>query len=290
MRLAGETKAEMNNIDSAWRLLAPHGWSADNAVLQRHAVCTFRGCVARHWRQGRLMLAGDAAHLMPPFAGEGLCAGLRDSAALGWRLDQLLRGSADDSVLDSYGLERSAHVRRFIDFSIMLGGVICIVDTEAAAGREAFLLGPGKQQQDRHPGSSLPPSSQLRAGDAQAGELSPQGRVRRGPRAGRFDDVAGRGFVLLGVDADPAPALSDAQRQFLGRIGARVLRVVADVGADTGAEGDAGALHDSDGEYRRWLAQLGTPAVLVRPDFYVFGAGTATALVDALQASLQARH
>lgn len=287
MLLAGETKAEMNNVDTAWRLLAPHGWTADNADLQRHAVYTFRGCVARQWRQGRLMLAGDAAHLMPPFAGQGLCAGLRDSAALGWRLDQLLRGNADDSVLDSYGPERSAHVRRFIDFSIMLGGVICILDAEAAAGRDAFLLGPGKQQEDRYPGSSLPPSPQLRAGDAHAGELSPQGRVRQGERAGRLDEVAGRGFVLLGVDADPATALSAAQRQFLDRIGARVLRVVAGAGADSDAQAGAGALQDSDGVYRQWLGQLRQPAVLVRPDFYVFGAGTAPALVDALQDSLQ---
>lgn len=89
---------------------------------------------------------------MPPFAGQGLCAGLRDCAALGWRLDQVLRGHAEASVLDSYGPERSAHVRRFIDFSIMLGAVICILDAEAAAGRDAFLLGPGKQQDDRYPG------------------------------------------------------------------------------------------------------------------------------------------
>ena len=286
MLLAGETKAEMNNVNTAWRLLAPHGWTADNAGLQRHAAYTFRGCVASPWRQGRLMLAGDAAHLMPPFAGQGLCAGLRDSAALGWRLDQLLRGNADDSVLDGCGPERSAHVRGFIDFSIMLGGVICILDAEAAAGRDAFLLGPGKQQQDRYPGSSLPPSPQLRAGDAQAGELSPQGRVRQGERAGRFDEVAGRGFVLLGVDADPAAALSAAQRQFLDRIGARVLRLVAGAGADGDAQGDAGTLQDSAGVDRQWLAQLGTPAVLVWPDFYVFGAGAAPALVEALKASL----
>ena len=90
--------------------------------------------------------------------------------------------------------------------------------------------------------------------------------------------------MLLGVDADPAAALGAAQRRFLDRIGVRVLRLVADSGEVAGA----GALQDSDGVYCHWLAQLGPPAVLVRPDFYVFGAGPAPALIDALQASLHA--
>lgn len=98
--------------------------------------------------------------------------------------------------------------------------------------------------------------------------------------------MAGRGFVLLGVGDDPAAALSAAWRPFLDFIGARVLGQVADFDADAGRDCDASTLHDSDGEYRQWLAQLGAPAVLVRPDFYVFGAGAAPALVDALQASL----
>lgn len=79
-----------------------------------------------------------------------------------------------------------------------LRGGICILDAEVAAGRDAFLLGPGVQQQDRYPASSLPPSPQRLAGDGQAGELPPQGRVQLGDRAGRFDDVADRGFVLRG--------------------------------------------------------------------------------------------
>ena len=142
------------------------------------------------------------------------------------------------------------------------------------------------EQEHRYPGSSLSPSPQLRAGDAPAGDLAPQGRVRRGALAGRFDDVAGRGFVLLEVGDDPAAALSAAQRQFLDRIGARVLGLVADFDAGAGRDCAASALHDSDGEYRQWLAQLGRPAVRVRPDFHGFGAGAAPALVDALQASL----
>lgn len=110
MLLPGETLAEMNNADVSWQLLEPWGINPDNARLERHAVYTFRGAWAENWRKGRLMIAGDAAHLMPPFAGQGMCSGVRDATALSWRLDLILRGAADDALLESYTSERRPHV------------------------------------------------------------------------------------------------------------------------------------------------------------------------------------
>ncbi len=275
MLLAGETKDEMNNVEAAWRLLDAHGWHAGNATLERHAVYTFRGCVASEWRKGRMLIAGDAAHLMPPFAGQGLCAGLRDTAALAWRLHLVLRGLANDAVFDSYQSERGGHVRRIIDFSIMLGGVICILDPQAAAGRDAFLLGPGKEEEDRFPDTGLATSSSMRPGDDQAGQLTPQGRVQFDGRSGLFDDVVGRGHILLGLDHDPAALLSPAQQAFLDRIGARSVGI-----------GPSMPCTDLDGVYRDWFTQSGVRCALVRPDYYLFGAAEAGELVDALRAAL----
>jgi 3-(3-hydroxy-phenyl)propionate hydroxylase len=82
------------------------------------------------------LIAGDAAHLMPPFAGEGMCAALRDALALGRRLNLVLGGKADDALLDSYGTERRVHVQHCIDFSMGLGKVICIADPDEAADRD----------------------------------------------------------------------------------------------------------------------------------------------------------
>lgn len=275
MLLPGESKADMNNPETAWRLLAAHGWDPSNAVLERHAVYTFRGCVARKWRAGRMMLAGDAAHLTPPFAGQGLCAGLRDVAALSWRLDCVLRGSASPALLDSYGQERAEHVRRFIEFAIELGGVVCVLDPVAAAARDAYMLGPGAHEEARYPEPRLTASDMVRIGDPCAGNLSFQGLVRVGPHTGRFDDLIGNGFVLLSLDEDPTTHLTAAEKRFMKQLKIRSVVLGTD-GAD---------VVDVDGKYREWFERMGCRTVLIRPDFYIYGTGDASTLLRCLQSN-----
>src|SRR5690606_26566768 len=123
MLLPGETALDMNRAEIAWELLQPWDITPANASLERHAVYTFRGQWALAWQRGRVLLAGDAAHRMPPFGGQGMCRGMRDSMALSWRLDAVLRDRLPASVLESYGPERSGHVQELIGFSIFLGNV-----------------------------------------------------------------------------------------------------------------------------------------------------------------------
>ncbi len=105
-----------------WPLLAR--WiTPDDATLERAAIYTFRSAVARKWREGRLLIAGDAAHLTPPFMGQGMCAGIRDVANLGWKLAAVLRG-ADEALLDTYQSERAPHARAYIETAVRLGGLI----------------------------------------------------------------------------------------------------------------------------------------------------------------------
>jgi 2-polyprenyl-6-methoxyphenol hydroxylase-like FAD-dependent oxidoreductase len=124
MRLPGEPIEELNSEDTAWRLLAPWGVTPDNAALERHAVYRFQARWVDTWRHGRLLLAGDAAHQMPPFAGQGMCSGLRDATNLAWKLDLVLAGRAPAGVLDTYPSERIPQVQAMIDFSMELGRVI----------------------------------------------------------------------------------------------------------------------------------------------------------------------
>ncbi|MBB2747207.1 UNVERIFIED_ORG: flavoprotein hydroxylase [Microbispora rosea subsp. rosea] len=282
MRLPGESLEEFGTAENAWRLLKLFGIDESGATLERHAVYTFQARYADTWRTGRVLIAGDAAHLMPPFAGQGMCSGFRDAANLAWKLDLVLSGvlpgRAAEDLLDTYTAERRAHVRHAITMSMNLGRVICQTDPAAARDRDAVMIGVRERGLAAPAPSAVHPLTEgLLDRDADgrlrapAGELAPQGRVRLGGREGLFDQVVGLGFVLL-TTRPPEELLDPVHAAALERLGTRVVRL------------DAAA--DLDGVYLPYLARTGAVAALVRPDFYVFGAaggrdGTA-ALVRAL--------
>ena len=265
MRRADMTVEELGQDATAWELMAPWGVTPQTARLERHAVYTFRGQWARDWRQGNVFLAGDAAHLMPPFLGQGLCAGLRDARALSWRLGLVHHGLAAPAVLDTYGPERSGHVREIIDEAVAAGRVICELDAGRAAARDAAM-----KERARDPGAATrePPHPRLGkpsltiAGGSAEGRLAPQGRVRVGDRTGLFDDVVGGDWQLISRAGDPAALLGEADRSWFQQIGG----TLADVSG-------TGTVQDLDRAYQRWFARHGCEAFLARPDFYVFAAG-----------------
>ena len=125
MILPGETPEQVSGDAFVEALLEP--WDVKGAVrLERKAVYTFRARIAEQWRKGRVLLAGDAAHQTPPFAGQGMCSGLRDAANLAWKLAEVIGGRAPDRLLDSYQPERMPNLRAVIDMAIMMGRTVCI--------------------------------------------------------------------------------------------------------------------------------------------------------------------
>lgn len=281
MRLPGESVEELNSEATAWRLLAPWDVRPDTARLERHTVYRFQARWVDGWRRGRVLLAGDAAHQMPPFAGQGLCAGARDAANLAWKLDLVLAGTAPESLLDSYEPERVQHVRLVIGASMELGKVICIADpAEAAARDRAMIAAAASGEQMRLPPAMPIGAGVTRADDPLAGQLFTQGRVRRDGASGLFDDVVGGGWILLGSSPSALAALDDGARTLLQSIGGTAVALGRDV-------------EDLDSTYGAWFAEQRVVAVLQRPDFYLFGSAAkpddVPALFSALREHLGAR-
>ena len=263
MRLPNESIAELEREERVWELLQP--WAGpDDIELIRHKVYNFRSLLAERWRDGRLLIAGDAAHVMPPFMGQGMCSGLRDAWNLSWKLALLLDGKADDRLLDSYQPEREPHVGQLIDMSIYLGKIICISDPDRAAERDAAFLS----------GTAPPPppfpslidgllhrdsAGQLSPG---AGLLAPHTEIASGSFTGRLDALTGSGFVVISRSA-PEDWLAGNDLAALKAMGAFFVRL------DAGGNGQG--MRDLTGRLDRFLTAQQWDAVIVRPDFSVYG-------------------
>lgn len=267
MLLPGETAESVVENDFIRVLLAP--FDCGPVEIERKAVYRFHGLVANRWREGRVLLAGDSAHQTPPFAGQGMCSGLRDAANLAWKLGAVLEGRADEALLDTYQAEREPHARTLIELAIAMGRVVCNLDREAAAARDRDMLARGA--------SGAPPIPPMRpapftagcilAGTAGAGEIFPQATAGRGTRRLRLDDALGEGAWLISREplglCDPHLATHKLGEDLLAPFR----------GAITG-----------------WFDKHRAQAVLVRPDRYVFGTGEPRALASAWTRALHPRR
>ena len=234
----GESAEAVSADASIDRLLEP--WNVKGAVrLERKAVYTFRARIAAEWRKGRVLLAGDAAHQTPPFAGQGMCSGLRDVHNLAWKLAAVTQGKAPDSLLDSYQVERAPNLRATIDMAIMMGKTVCITSKWGAWLRDMKFKLARKLGKLPDGAPDYPPiaAGTILAGSAGAGSYFPQPIAADGRR---LDDVLGLGDWLI-TRADLA--------------GAKLTPFAQPIAA--------------------WLDRHGAEAVLVRADRYVFGTGTA---------------
>lgn len=276
MRLPHEDPALLSGAESAWRLLEPWGIHPGNATLERSANYTFRARWAERWRDGRVLLAGDAAHQMPPFAGQGMCSGIRDAANLAWKLDLVLEGFAKDALLDAYDAERMTNVKAAINFSIALGKVICIPDEAEAAARDELMAAALDSGQ---PGTT-PPIPRMEAGIVDGSPLSGTVFIQAavgGADSSPFDDAFGVGFRLI-ASSPVAQLIDPSLREWFAFLGGSIVEF-----------GPGGNAEDTDGRYSRWFEKNGVTAVIQRPDFYVFGTAAAPIDVPALLERLRSQ-
>ncbi len=298
MRLPGERIEQLNTEAMAWKLLEPWGRTPQNTTLERHCVYTFQARWAQSWRKGRIFIAGDAAHLMPPFAGQGMCSGLRDAVNLCWKLDMVLSGKADERLLDTYFVERSVHLQNAIHFSIALGSIICVLEPHKAAERDKKFIAA-----DADPRKALPPLPPEVLGPGVvdkdvdgrrnrlrgvAGQLSPQYRIRHGGREGYFDDVVGTGFAVITDGIDPHKVLDREDIDFLKDIGAHLVPLHAPQEvAGKGYASTDDVYIDVDNACIPALRENGNVAMVVRPDAYYYGMASSEADLKRLVKSLR---
>ena len=259
MLMPQDDPATVTRPQSVYEMLKP--WNIDPAksTIERAVVYTFHSALSTRWRRERLLLAGDAAHQMPPFLGQGMCSGLRDAANLAWKLRDVIAGDAADSLLDTYESERMEHVRAYIELAVELGSVIQTTDPEKARQRDRDLIAnptmlrPIMPRLGRGLHDEAPPP---------AGARARQPRLADGTL---LDDRVGYRFAMLAtprlLNALPAAARSRLEDP-------RLVLVAA------------------DGEADAYLAELGAEAVVIRPDRYILGAASSPAELEEVLARL----
>lgn len=247
-----ESSAEMLKPERIWSFIkeSVRPIEPTDGEIARATVYTFESLIANQWRKGRMLIAGDAAHRMPPFLGQGMCAGVRDAANLAWKLAAVCQGRAPDALLDSYESERRPHLRAFTQGAIDAGRLVQLSDS---AVRELV------KEMQANPRAYAPPNPPLGPGLQAASDHPLVGRQIPQPHVnGRLlDDLIGPKFALV------APSSfwpgREAMQQTLSR--------------------RPGLVH-VDAE----IEGVPPAALLVRPDRYVMAAASTP---DALDAQLQ---
>ncbi|MGW4127817.1 bifunctional 3-(3-hydroxy-phenyl)propionate/3-hydroxycinnamic acid hydroxylase [Amycolatopsis japonica] len=261
--LDDEDERELVTDSAVGKLLARQGITSEHVTVLRAVVYNHHVRIAARWRAGRVFLAGDAAHAMPPWIGQGMAAGVRDVANLCWKLAAVVRGELPESVLESYEAERKPHVREVTRRAVLVGGLITQRRPVATRLRNAVLRPLARRRFVRRTlvKYSWVPEARYRDGflgprtTPAVGRKIPQPWVLdSGGTRRRLDDVLGGRWAVLATGDVPLDCERDAVRLTVLPPGTRP--------AD-------GVVIDIDGTLLAWLRRHRSGAVALRPDGFV---------------------
>ncbi len=284
---ANETDEQAEDPAFLTRMLASFVPHPDRVDVIRHRVYTHHSRIAGTFRRGRLLLAGDAAHLMPVWQGQGYNSGIRDAANLGWKLAAVVTGYAEDALLDTYDVERRKHARAMIDLSTMVGRVISPTNRRVAAARDLlvrsasivpslkrYVLEMRFKPMPRYEQGAVVHSEPRRT-DSPVGTLFVQPRVDTREHLNvLLDDVLGGGFAVLCWNNNPRELLGAtafANWKALGAkfVAARPLSQLHWTGHD---DPDVVVVGDRGGHLKAWFDTHQESVLFLRPDRCIAGA------------------
>ena len=287
---ANETDEQAEDPAFLARMLAYFVPHPDRVEVIRHRLYTHHSRIAGAFRRGRMLLAGDAAHLMPVWQGQGYNSGIRDAANLGWKLAAVVTGYAEDALLDSYDVERRKHARAMIDLSTMVGRVISPTNRRVAAVRDLvvrsasivpslkrYVLEMRFKPMPRYEQGAVVHSEPRRT-DSPVGTLFVQPRVdTREHQNVLLDDVLGGWFAVLCWNNNPREILGAsafANWKALGAkfVAARPLNQLHWTGHD---DPDVLIVGDRDGDLKAWFDTHQESVLFLRPDRCIAGASIA---------------
>ena len=293
MLMPGEEPEALLRDDTIRAILAPYT-NAERVNIYRKRVYNFHAIIADHWQTKRVFLAGDAAHMTPPFAGQGLNSGFRDVRNLSWKLASVIKGQADAGVLQSYEAERRDHAHELIETALELGRQIQPIDPKQAAERDAFFAEIRKTPEGVvNFRENMLQSVRARAIErglvVDPGEDPLNGRLLIQPRVNSvaardflLDEELGKGFALIGFNCDPSTAIDQDALAYWMEGGARLVAVNA-----RGVMAHDHWLEDAYGELGRWVGNREHCLLLIRPDRFCMAAFTSDNAVEMLAKARQ---
>lgn len=283
MVMPGETQEELSKPESINQLLAKVLPNTQNIEVIRQRVYTHNARIADKFRVDRILLAGDAAHIMPVWQGQGYNSGMRDAFNLGWKMALVVQGKAGPELLDSYQIERKDHAKAMIDLSVMAGHVLAPPKKWQGFVRDgiAYALNYIKPIKQYLLEMRFKPMPQYHDGVLIQNKLkhSPVGKMFIQPKvelaSGEqvlLDEIIGNDFAILAWGVDPQWGLSDATLQQWKKLGVKFIQVLPAVQLQNEKRkqfdgvicvGDIGT------EIRSWFGRTNDSMVILRPDRFV---------------------
>lgn len=284
MVMPGETEEELSRPENMRRLLAKVLPDPDRVELIRQRVYNHNARLAGRFRINRVLLAGDAAHIMPVWQGQGYNSGMRDASNLGWKLALVVKGLADESLLDSYEVERRDHAKAMIDLSVLAGQVLAPPKRWQGLLRDGIswllnYLPPAKRyflemrfkpMPQYRKGVLVPPETALKR--LPVGRLFIQPKVlTEDGREVLLDEVIGANFAIIAWGTDPTWGLSAEQVAFWRNLGTRFIQVLPAVQMKGEREVDEAVIRigDCSNRLKTWFGNYPASVVILRPDRFV---------------------